>query len=760
MQVSRRYFRQCHTHIEYTTSQNTGLALSRIILSLTIVVTLVWILPNLWQSVRATIPQDEQTVATELFEGSPSLFLNYRVATTYPVGDAPEGIAAADFTADGFTDLVVANVGSNNISLLVNDGRGGFTTGMTFGTTAGAIATADFNLDGLYDIVVANGSTQKLTVFINRGGGQWNVRASINVQGAIFPITRHILDIGDFNHDGKPDVALLVVSNGSRVAQFFGTGSGELQPQRDLVLTNTPFTIVAGAFVDGIGSDLFIVNTTGITLAIGRAGDGLYKLVNYFPAISARFADAADFNRDGLLDLALVGDQPAGYYLIHNIGNLSFSLVTQGQLSGPARSIVAGDFNGDNIIDVAIARSLGDVALLNGNSKLGFSLPRYFNSGGNNIYTTAVGDFNNDGRKDFALAHTDTDTIGVLLGTSVGFNAPPEVILPFNIGQITVADINIDNKLDLILGAQSNAGDVRAYYGDGLGAFSFARQMASASYPGGIMAADLSGEGALDLLVSSSSSDQIYLHPNVSIASVQATKFPTGNSGGGPGDIVMADLNRNQKPDIAVANTNAFGGTRNITIFSDYQSDHFTTTVNIYMGNAPRNVVTGDFNGDTLPDLASSLCCNNGSVAVIFGSLAGQYSPTTVHTATTALMDIATADFNQDGISDLAVTEAGQRQLRILLFNSTGNASVTGYTVENGAHITLIDVNGDKIRDLLIYSGTTLGVLYGGIGGTFQVGSQITTSQISYIRVGDFNSDGREDILLVGRDYLVPLLSQ
>jgi hypothetical protein len=80
-------------------------------------------------------------------------------------------IAAADLDADGLLDLVVANRGSNDVSVLVGRGDGTFAEEARLGPVSRpvAIAVGDVDADGLPDLVVANDDTDDVSVLFNRG---------------------------------------------------------------------------------------------------------------------------------------------------------------------------------------------------------------------------------------------------------------------------------------------------------------------------------------------------------------------------------------------------------------------------------------------------------------------------------------------------------------------------------------------------------------------------------------------------------------
>jgi len=143
-------------------------------------------------------------------------------------GDRPTAIAVADFDGDGLLDAVTANEGSNDVSVLLGDGKGLFrgTTAYPAGTLPQSVAVADFNRDSLLDIATANGRSDDVSVMIQTGSGGFEPTVALRVGNA-----PHSLVVADFNRDGAPDIATANATS-NNVSVLLNIGSGDFQPAR------------------------------------------------------------------------------------------------------------------------------------------------------------------------------------------------------------------------------------------------------------------------------------------------------------------------------------------------------------------------------------------------------------------------------------------------------------------------------------------------------------------------------------------------
>lgn len=182
-----------------------------------------------------------------------------------------------------------------------------------------------------------------------------------------------------------------------------------------------------------------------------------------------------------------------------------------------------------------------------------------------------------------------------------------------------------------------------------------------------------------------------------------------------------------------------------------------TTTVNV--GSKPVGLVTADFNGDGIPDIAVA---NNvsGTVSVLLGNGDGTFTTRSTPSAGTGANWLAVGDFNEDGIPDLAVANCGCSEVggvTILLGNGDGTFTLKSPPdTRSGAYaVTAGDFNGDGHLDLAVtnHLNGTVTILVGQGDGTFVIGSILTVgSDPGGIVAGDFNEDGILDLAVGNHD--------
>jgi hypothetical protein len=222
-------------------------------------------------------PQDEAAgdgrrgVGLEFMVGTTAATagLKFREPHSSPVavGTSPYGIVAADLDGDGDQDLVVANSFNDNVTVLRNNGSGNFNyhtpRSVATGDFPNAIVAVDLDSDGDQDLAVANTGSDNVTILRNNGSGKFTQPASSPVAAGHWP--RSVVAV-DLDGDGDRDLAVAHTGSGT-VTILLNNGSGKFTQTASspIAVGDGPFNVVA-ADLDGDGDqDLAITRASPIT---------------------------------------------------------------------------------------------------------------------------------------------------------------------------------------------------------------------------------------------------------------------------------------------------------------------------------------------------------------------------------------------------------------------------------------------------------------------------------------------------------------
>ncbi|HEY0099416.1 MAG TPA: Calx-beta domain-containing protein, partial [Pyrinomonadaceae bacterium] len=473
--------------------------------------------------------------------------------------------------------LVGAKNYNEGISILFGDGAGNFLTPTTApGDASDGIAVGDFNGDGKSDVAALDGNAN-VSVLHGDGTGQLGAPTLYGVGDWATGIVS-----ADFNADGKPDLA--VASRQDAVHLLYGLNGGGFAGTLNFNVGYRPDEIVRADFNRDAYEDLAVIN--GGTLGTGT------------------------FSAQGIT--ILLGD---------GTGRMGSAPVIPIQSSGTLTALVSADFNNDGKADLAVAaavHSLDAVEVLLGNGDGTFAAPINIplNSYGSIAYNLDTADVNHDGFADIVVAFNDSGNFATLLGTGSGhFNvaAGSRVTGSNFFEDFTIADFNQDTHLDLAY-VRYHDKFLTILFGNGSGYFNTRRDHALPGNPLTVIAHDFNRDGKADVAFTATSNFNNY--------------YVSARLGDGTGN---------------------FGGANDFSV-----------------GDYPQAISTGDFNGDNVVDLAvvNSL---SASLSVLTGDGAGGFGLSVPFAVGGYPNSSVAGDFNRDGKIDLAVTRQGANSVAILL---------------------------------------------------------------------------------------------
>lgn len=346
-------------------------------------------------------------------------------------------------------------------------------------------------------------------------------RKDLTSGGGYSPVT------ADFNGDGSLDIVSAGVG-GNFVGVLLGNGNGTFQTQHQYPTGAQPVSVIQGDFNGDGKLDLATANqgsgTDGnVSILLGNGDGSFQNHVDYDAGSIPSAIVAGDFNGDGILDLAVANFGSSNVSVLLGNGDGSFQFHTDYDAGSQVVSVATGDFNGDGKLDLALAGGSA-VSVLLGNGDGTFQAATTYS--GTSLLWVATGDFNGDGKLDLATANGAGDSVSVLIGNGNGtFQAGVPYPIASSAGSLAVADLNADGKLDLVVGSPSS--QLPVLFGKGDGTFQSVATYGSGLGNGAVAVGDLNNDGRLDVIPSLSNGMSVLLQVPVASLSKTILTFPT-----------------------------------------------------------------------------------------------------------------------------------------------------------------------------------------------------------------------------------------
>jgi Ca2+-binding RTX toxin-like protein len=272
-------------------------------------------------------------------------------------------------------------------------------------------------------------------------------------------------------------------------------------------------------------------------------------------------------------------------------------------------------------------------------------------------------------------------------------------------------------------------------------------------FPLGVAAGDFNDDGKLDLVTANADSDNVsVLLGNGDGSFNSQSTFAVGND---PRySVAIADFNADGKADLATANY----GSGDVSVLLGNGNGSFKAQQTFAAGSNPSSVVAGDFNRDGQVDLAVSYSStDNATLSVLLGKGNGSFSEQTPFAIAGGSIYITTADFNNDGNTDLVMANPWSNNVSVLLGDGRGGFAEQ-IPFATGAFcraVTVGDFNGDGNADLAAANADSnnFSLLLGDGRGSFaeKIDFAVSdTNEVASIQAQDLNGDGFLDLALSG----------
>jgi hypothetical protein len=749
----------------------------------------------------------------------------------YSVGKGPDAIAVGTFTGDGLPDLAAANYGSGTVTILPGRRDGTFGAPITVRVGAGpdSLAVADVDGDGRPDLVVGDYLSHDVTVVLDNGHGNFSAQTPV-----VLPAGPASVVAGDFNGDGVVDVAAACPAAGGIFLlpgqQILATGRAgyALQGPQLIATAAAPVALAAGDFNNDGRPDLaYADNNANVARVLLARGNGTFQAqAPYCVGPSPFGLVAADFNNDGHLDLATANGLGEPVSVAMGLGDGTFA--TAAVASPPVRSApIVANMNGDGVPDIVVLRQDGKILFRPGlpGQPGAFGAPLVINPdpdwaarhitagraqdgryvmlalsaktntsalyayiGGQfvrvGVYdipsalpsSFVTGDVNGDGIRDLVMASAATGEIDIALQRPNDnlANRPWDYQLHVSpgISSISLADLNGNGLPDVVVTNQVT-GEVDVLVNSPDPATAFSTQL---HFRAGTGLADLASDNGSELLQSDDVPVALVAGlfdggaiPTLAVLNRGADRVdflvPDGQgglfnpdpaasllTGHDPVAIVTGDFDGDGTPDLAVLNK----GSGDISVFLGDGQGHFTEKlavgpdgkpVCVSAGNAPTGLSVADLNGDGKLDLLVSNA--QGDVLALYGNGDGTFRP---YVRVARHVGLAVKDDQADGRPEFILADQAHDRVTVQ-YNDPGLSFLQGRTdgILSPNAVKLADLNGDGLPDLIVANGGGNDVLvYPGLpGGGFGPAQTFSTGTNPVgITVADLNGDGIPDLVV------------
>ena len=667
----------------------------------------------------------------------------------------PTGIFVSDVDGDGKPDIEISN-SANTVSVFRNTTAGGISFApridLSAGNSPAGISLSDMDGDGKPDMVVTNYADTTVSVFKNEstpGTVAFSnyINYSIGYRGG----NSSAVILFDMDGDGKNDIGAVNTSqfdfhtlrNTVSAEPFIRSYTPTIgSAGTKVTILGANFTGVTAVSFGGVPAGSFTIDSaTGITALLGAGATGDVAVTN---AIGTTMAPGFNYGMPPTITAVAPLSGPVGTTVTITGSNFNPVSLANIVFFGQVQATVSSATTTSLIVTVPFGTTYGPITVTTGQQTGYFSRP---------FVQTFAG------------------------GEGAAFNQQtfiPELSMSFGYSRGDIADLDGDGKLDIVTAGAGGQQILRNTSIPGKLSFGSPSAFSGNSYPA-MAVGDIDGDGKLDI-VTGNSNNSFSFFKNISspgaIEFAGNIDFSTGDPNSQPGGIVIADIDKDGRPDIITISyeEQTMSVFRNISINGQVA---FDTRVVYDLYGYPTDLGTADLDGDGLVDIA--LATTGGASVFRNTSVPGMISfaiRQDLATGGSWPNGVKVVDMDGDGKLDLAVANLNSNQLT-LFRNISMPGTVTFGTAINVAtgsgpwRVVAGDLDGDGKPDLITPNIYTTGY-YGGptaisifqnssSPGNFMLQPPVSyqCSGPQYGGIADMDGDGRPDIVIWGGNLTI-----
>jgi hypothetical protein len=610
---------------------------------------------------------------------------------------------------------------------------------------ASYVEAADFDADGLTDLVVTNAI--EIWLIRNLGDGR--------VEG-----TQHSLTTGfgggasaviEWNGDGLLDVAIL---HDGKVKVLLGDGAGGALGLVDVALITSGPQDLEAADMNGDGLDDLVLAQTGTSGALVALADGSGGVAGTFLATlapSATRVEVTDLDADGHLDVAFSTFSPGPVYTIRtDLGDGTGALALGQVLTPPwaVSSMDSGDLDEDGFPElVTDAGQIDNVQVWPnlGDGNLGPAQTVAVESPSNVLVT----DLDLDGHLDLLVGSSSENLLVLRRGDGSGALAPSEPLSVGNSpGRVALLEFDGDGLIDLAVGGSR----LTIHTGVADGGLRLPHQIELGPYAlAGLALGDLDGDGFAEAVTTREFPDQLWV-----IEGTGTERFGAATSrplGGQAGDVAIGDVTADGLPDVLVAIFELGGG---VDVFANDGAGDLAAPVFHPTGNNTTAINLTDMDGDGSLDVLTADRASHKMSLMLADGVGGLGSPDSWPVGFQP-SGLDAGDLDGDLVPDAVVASDGHTEMTVLIGRGGGSGDLDLSTpVVVGPDMWAVDLgdvdlDGDLDACLVNGSNARLKIFANdGAAGFTMTHNVSTTAGPLEVLVVDVDVDGVPDVVAGG----------